>query len=474
MWRATLAPETSLAAQNLVARDLAATLAKDEWPSIPAEAHALWMKRAAHPAGQEVELMRAFDFAKVRAKDVLQRLERMEGWEPHPIVTRWLVDVFARQTRAPLADGLKCFRRVFNLLTTHLDHEGASTLRSWIGSHGERIQASPYGSEFFDAGMRRVLKHAEKKCLAAARPLEAAERQALADAGLLEVREPTLPDLSLELLFAAVYRNPADDEPRHILADYLQQRGDPRGEFIALDLLPKRNAAQTRRRAALLKLHGKAWFPKALHKVVKRSAEYERGFLAVGELLQRAEPIELSTFRELTATFVPNFDADVFRAIEAWLDIPIESDQRFTTCKPNVTRIGLLTSFRTSPEQVVGLLRHDAWPALAEVAITARSFGLGDWNQPSAPQWLDRVGEGMAQKLRNLRRIDVMGVARYERAGDGAYRQSIVLPTILSRAIFAPRNGFSPFSDESAVRWQRWLEAKQADNVPIEHQPPKA
>src|SRR5206468_162610 len=42
-----------------------------------------------------------------------------------------------------------------------------------------------------------------------------------------------------ERLFAAVAAAPDDDEPRHVLADHLQELGDPRGELIALQLSGK-------------------------------------------------------------------------------------------------------------------------------------------------------------------------------------------------------------------------------------------
>jgi uncharacterized protein (TIGR02996 family) len=295
LWRETLDPATSLAAMNL-----AAELPDGAWPEDAPAQQAEWLARAVAPAGREVELMRAFDFVKLKADFVLERLATMQSWQPHPAVTHWLVDVFARQTRAPMLAGQKCFRRAFALLVDHIDHRGAARFQEWLGTHQERIQASAYGAKLFDDGMTRVLAKCAAR-LAAARALTPDERGRLEGAGLLSPpREPRREPTTEALL---VYEAPWDDAPRLVLADFLQQRGDPRGEFITLDLLASPTAAQRKRRAALLKQHGKAWFPQALHRVLNRSASYERGFLARGELVADRLPIELATFRELTLRY---------------------------------------------------------------------------------------------------------------------------------------------------------------------------
>src|SRR5438045_2136910 len=67
-------------------------------------------------------------------------------------------------------------------------------------------------------------------------------------------------------LLAAIAAAPDDDAPRLVYADWLQDRGDARGELIAADVrcwaLPPfadgRDDA-LRRRAELLRAHGAAW-----------------------------------------------------------------------------------------------------------------------------------------------------------------------------------------------------------------------
>ncbi len=76
-------------------------------------------------------------------------------------------------------------------------------------------------------------------------------------------------------LLAAVYAKPADDGPRQVYADFLIERGDPRGEFISLQL----GGADPKRQKQLLKEHGKKWLGD-IAPVVGADFEFRRGFLS--------------------------------------------------------------------------------------------------------------------------------------------------------------------------------------------------
>jgi uncharacterized protein (TIGR02996 family) len=90
-------------------------------------------------------------------------------------------------------------------------------------------------------------------------PLSPEEAEALAAlAGRLESVRPA-ERAQLDALWAAVWERPADDGPRAVLADALNEVADVRGEFIALQLLPRPTAKQKQREAALLRAHGLEW-----------------------------------------------------------------------------------------------------------------------------------------------------------------------------------------------------------------------
>ena len=64
----------------------------------------------------------------------------------------------------------------------------------------------------------------------------------------------------------AVCERPDDDAPRLIFADWLEERGDPRGEFIRVQCILSRMAEGDKRRPALrgrerelLELHREEW-----------------------------------------------------------------------------------------------------------------------------------------------------------------------------------------------------------------------
>ena len=89
------------------------------------------------------------------------------------------------------------------------------------------------------------------------------------------------PKRSSTIDFAAVYAAPADDAPRLVLADALLEQGEPRGEFLSLQLRTKKSPAETKREKALLKEHGPHWLT-PFGPTLGAKVEWRRGFPAVG------------------------------------------------------------------------------------------------------------------------------------------------------------------------------------------------
>jgi uncharacterized protein (TIGR02996 family) len=84
-------------------------------------------------------------------------------------------------------------------------------------------------------------------------------------------------------LLAAILDYPSDDERRAVYADRLVERGDPRGEFIALQLARARRglaADEEAREQALLRKHEPAWLDGLSRLLAGSSVVWERGFLA--------------------------------------------------------------------------------------------------------------------------------------------------------------------------------------------------
>ena len=107
---------------------------------------------------------------------------------------------------------------------------------------------------------------------------------------------------SREELLAAVLEDRADDAPRHVLADWLMERGDPRGEFISIQCEVVREHGLKEREAALLADNREAWSTPGLsssrqstNQVLKELEA--RGYLKVsyGEI----ELVDISALRSL-------------------------------------------------------------------------------------------------------------------------------------------------------------------------------
>jgi uncharacterized protein (TIGR02996 family) len=103
------------------------------------------------------------------------------------------------------------------------------------------------------------------------------------EAELTAVAKPAVGHGSLDDLLDAVLRTPDDDAPRVVYGDALSEAGDPRGEFIALQLERSRagmlSAAAEKREKALLAEHGRSWLGPLAAVIRADSVRFARGFL---------------------------------------------------------------------------------------------------------------------------------------------------------------------------------------------------
>lgn len=83
-----------------------------------------------------------------------------------------------------------------------------------------------------------------------------------------------------EEILARIYAEPEDTALRLVLADLLQEQGDPRGEFIALQCARAEDATPSRQERALLKAHERLWLGELDPVILRGGVVYRRGFLA--------------------------------------------------------------------------------------------------------------------------------------------------------------------------------------------------
>jgi uncharacterized protein (TIGR02996 family) len=130
----------------------------------------------------------------------------------------------------------------------------------------------------------------------------------VAELDRLDQRRRASEDQSLHL-FEAIWAAPDDDAPRAVLADFFTELGEPRGEFISLQLAHhagKLGAAGRKRAQKLLTRYKRAWTGAIAPLVFVPYARFERGFI-VGCQLARSEQLgsladhpAWSTIREIT------------------------------------------------------------------------------------------------------------------------------------------------------------------------------
>ncbi|MDX2010803.1 MAG: TIGR02996 domain-containing protein [Myxococcaceae bacterium] len=228
-----------------------------------------------------------------------------------------LLALLSTLTDGKFADSLS---RIQKLETLPPDPRVAAALTRLLVTPPFTAQSSrEFWSSLFDQLSDR---HADPRTLEALRPIakdyqatfgrtkmgEALERRVQALVKTLSERFPTLPHAdvtkelallpaakaasmpakaksgqSLEALLAAVYERPDDDGVREVYADALLEAGDPRGEFMTLQLRRARgetlSPAEVRQEAALQKKHVKAWLGPLYDVLQTTHLEFRRGFL---------------------------------------------------------------------------------------------------------------------------------------------------------------------------------------------------
>jgi uncharacterized protein (TIGR02996 family) len=212
-----------------------------------------------------------------RVGTTLARVVALRGIED-PRVSGFAI---ATLSRLPFASpsALDLIRELLDRVTALGDsrlHEHRQTIASQIST---RIKSLPERSR---------LQHRFEVALAAVR--DGAELTADEAAIQDELVRRLAPGRTAETLLADIRANPDDDAPRLVLADLLLERGDPRGELIAMQL-DRGKRPPSKREQELLAKHGKEWLG-ILAPVLgwrRTRTEFRRGFLAVADIIKSVD-----------------------------------------------------------------------------------------------------------------------------------------------------------------------------------------
>lgn len=230
-----------------------------------------------------------------------------------------------------------------------------------------------------------------------------------------------------EALLARVHADPDDDTALRVLADRLQQRGDPRGELIALQLAPAGHRDRVREQDLLL-AHRADWAGPWLP--LMGDLGFERGFLRrvhlarrLGNLGKLVGDAHLATVRCLTVSSRP--DPRVVRGVTRILAHPVTAGLRelgtFAPADLDALaevagdRITRLRTFFAGDDTEGLIARLGRWPRLVHLGVEVAtdvpegailellaraavpSVGLHLWTRTSTPpfaEWMAAAHPG--------------------------------------------------------------------------------
>lgn len=189
-----------------------------------------------------------------------------------------------------------------------------------------------------------------------------------------------------EALLAAVYETPEADEPRQIYADWLQERGDPRGDFLALQLQRARTGEPpSLRERKLLGTWQKAWLgPLGRGKILDdKRTRFERGFFAAGTLLARGidtivghrewatcEELDVGALASSAPTLMALLRDPAMRALRTIWRLPVGAlwELAERPLRRPLVEVGL--SEPLEPSQLARLARREGLESLRRVRLT--------------------------------------------------------------------------------------------------------
>jgi uncharacterized protein (TIGR02996 family) len=198
---------------------------------------------------------------------ILDELPRLGDWKD---LAGWPVDPrLCRRAAAWMAEipvGQASRKKFVRAMVAVLEGQRDPAVKALLEAQYKR---APYlaGMEEWDRWDRIIARK-----LPAPKPLSAAE-EALASSLFGSAAKTTRDPI------AAVYARPDDDGARQVVADWLAEKGDPRGEFIALQLSKQPGS---KREKELEKKHGRDWLGPLGKVLLRGGVVFRRGFPAAG------------------------------------------------------------------------------------------------------------------------------------------------------------------------------------------------
>jgi uncharacterized protein (TIGR02996 family) len=252
------------------------------------EAQSDWINLASQKRPEDVGRLLA-QLPKIARSRLRWYVQMLENFPPDPRIAIKLVDEVPNESRTFAYR--PAFTAIFRMLTQINDARSAQALT-------ERRAAIRCGylEPRVDKTIKKTTAAPELSVEDTALVASANEQLAVIDAEH-ERRRPSADELLAlrpideteaveRQLIAAVLDDPADDAPRLVYMDWLQERGDPRGEFMRLQFKgheDRLTAKESKRERELLKEHYASWTTPLDAVLVRKRVRFSRGFLSAAE-----------------------------------------------------------------------------------------------------------------------------------------------------------------------------------------------
>lgn len=355
IWAESRAPEIAAVIETLSDR-LTSTC-----PPLPSanrrEFDEAWSRRLStgDPVERGLLLERALEGG---GPDLRQRLERLAALPPDPRVASTLLRAVLHWNASPRSTTWTAMHRV---LRAHADPRTLTALEQHNRTSNGYARRHHRGSD------GRTISMVRKALAKTTVVLSSTDRAAVS--ALAELIERDGGGDHGSLLLAKVRAHPDDLDRRRVYADWLAQRGDPRGEFITLQLLeldgdPSANDPAVRRRIAKLRsAHEAEWLGRLATCFCAKSVEFVGGFPVSGRVRPELrnpgmfiDAPEWATFRRLAGA-----PAEILRS----------------------STLGALREIRVDDHQTVGLLEaRIPIPRVRRLIVDAPTRRWGFANRP--------------------------------------------------------------------------------------------
>lgn len=276
-WRVTPAPAIAALIEQLSSQ---ITLSLPRLEGQKQAYHEKWLEIAALGRAADVERL-LVRIEQSPATQVDARLRRLETRPADPRIVAKLVTMIRA---LPYASKTSLWRGALRVLQRGPDVRRRGAVLRWCrgqfnqSRESERMLRSGLSELFLPLKVPELDEATQRAVALLEEELRSIEsRTPLSEAALFD---GYVPSDQQDMLLDEVFKAPHDEGPRQVYCDWLLETGDPRGEFMALQLkeapLKKEQAAARR----MLKQHGPMWLGALEPVVQRRTMVFRRGFLS--------------------------------------------------------------------------------------------------------------------------------------------------------------------------------------------------